>query len=72
MAIKWYYPIHRAEAKEEKRISQSANDELANIMKSIEDIQNMPQPTKGKNRENPVWDKIMLKEDFWLREMGLE
>ena len=43
-------------------------------MKSIEDIQNMPQPTKGKNRENPVWDKIMLKEDFWLvlREMGLE
>lgn len=48
MAIKWYYPIHRAEVKEEKRISQSANDELANIMKSIEDIQNMPQPTKGK------------------------
>ena len=43
-------------------------------MKSIEDIQNMPQPTKGKNRENPVWGKIMLKEDFWLvlREMGLE
>jgi len=51
MAIKWYYPIHRAEAKEEKRISQSANDELTNIMKSIEDIQNMPQPTKGKKEK---------------------
>ena len=64
MAIKWYYPIHRAEAKEEKRISQSANDELTNIMKSIEDIQNMPQPTKGKKRENPVWGHEKIFSDF--------
>lgn len=31
---------------EEKRITPSANDELTNIMKSIEDIQNMPPPAK--------------------------
>ena len=64
MAIKWYYPIHRAEAKEEKRISQSANDELANIMKSIEDIQNMPQPTKGKIEKTRFWVKSWSEKIF--------
>ena len=64
MAIKWYYPIHRAEAKEEKRISQSANDELANIMKSIEDIQNMPQPTKGKIEKIQFGVKSCLEKIF--------